>query len=335
MNYQRIYDEFIADRRAKEAALIASGEYKERHHILPRSMDGGDEVENLVYLTAFDHFMAHYYLAKAHGKKQWGAVHALLTMDHKNVGRAAMRKKIEANPEKFAAIVAEAREEYAKSQTGALNNRASQDVRTWINEKTGETVIGTWHAVSENPKADGFTTYLSGVTLTSKTGWFSTDRFESLDAIKVERERIYQDRVTKGREAAKANVGGGNSRARAVYCVELDRVFDSAADAVRDLGLSASMGVKIGEAARGTKRTAGGYRWAFPDDQASMARSEAVDTEKRFNSRSSKKVKNLSTGEIFESALIAGKSLGIKSWGNIYTACRGQKTAGGYLWAYA
>jgi len=68
--------------------------------------------------------MAHYYLAKAFGGNQWGAVHALLTMDYKNIGRAKMRKHIEANPEKFAAIVAEAREEYAKSQTGIATSLA-------------------------------------------------------------------------------------------------------------------------------------------------------------------------------------------------------------------
>jgi len=336
MDYQRIYNEFIADRRGKEANLIASGEYKEHHHIVPRSLGGTDDASNMIALTPFDHFMAHYYLAKAFGGNQWGAVHALLTMDYKNIGRAKMCKHIEANPEKFAAIVAEAREEYAKSQTGALNNRANQTVRTWINEGTGEIVVGTWHAVSENPKKDGFTSYLSGRTITSKTGWFSTDRFESLAAIKAERDRIYKERVFKGREAAKKNVGANNTKARAVYCVELDQTFDTASAAARDLGLSYSAKFKIGEAARGARRTAGGYRWAFPDDHQSMERAKSIDTSKRFTFRSGKRVKNLTTGEVFGSSASAGKALCIKSHCNIGSACRGrQKTAGGFRWAYA
>ena len=49
MNYAKIYSDFIADRRAKEADLLASGEYSENHHILPRSLGGGDEAENLIH----------------------------------------------------------------------------------------------------------------------------------------------------------------------------------------------------------------------------------------------------------------------------------------------
>ena len=73
MNYQRIYEAFIADRREREAAVIESGVYVERHHITPRSLGGGDEPENLIALTAGDHFFAHLCLAKIHGGNQWMA----------------------------------------------------------------------------------------------------------------------------------------------------------------------------------------------------------------------------------------------------------------------
>lgn len=70
MDYQRIYREFIADRKAKPQP---EG-YSERHHILPRSLGGGDEVENLIILTAEDHFFAHLLLAKTHGGGMWAPV---------------------------------------------------------------------------------------------------------------------------------------------------------------------------------------------------------------------------------------------------------------------
>lgn len=63
MNYARIYDKFIADRKAKGQPES----YSERHHILPRSLGGGDDAENLVDLTPSDHFFAHLLLAKIHG----------------------------------------------------------------------------------------------------------------------------------------------------------------------------------------------------------------------------------------------------------------------------
>lgn len=77
MNYERIYCEFIADRRAKEAALLASGVYVERHHILPKSLGGSNHPSNLIALTAGDHFFAHLCLAKWLGEEQWLSVHSM------------------------------------------------------------------------------------------------------------------------------------------------------------------------------------------------------------------------------------------------------------------
>src|SRR4051812_4622008 len=79
MDYSRIYREFIADRKQREASLTG---YIEKHHIVPRSMGGGNEPVNIVRLTAGDHFFAHLLLAKAHGGAMWYAVNALLANDH-------------------------------------------------------------------------------------------------------------------------------------------------------------------------------------------------------------------------------------------------------------
>ena len=71
MNYQHIYNQFIADRRSKEPGLKG---YTERHHILPRSLGGSDEADNLIRLTASDHLFAHALLARIHGGKMWFAL---------------------------------------------------------------------------------------------------------------------------------------------------------------------------------------------------------------------------------------------------------------------
>ncbi|QQM13967.1 homing endonuclease [Acinetobacter phage Morttis] len=54
MNYSRIYDQLIS--RAVSRNLEGYGEW---HHILPRSLGGSDERENLVFLTPREHFIAH------------------------------------------------------------------------------------------------------------------------------------------------------------------------------------------------------------------------------------------------------------------------------------
>lgn len=65
MNYQKIYNDLMSKaKRLEEERLLDKEGYYERHHILPRSMGGGDEDENLVMLTAREHFVAHLLLVR-------------------------------------------------------------------------------------------------------------------------------------------------------------------------------------------------------------------------------------------------------------------------------
>lgn len=59
MNYQAIYNNLIE--RGKSRTLEG---YCEKHHITPRCMGGNDNPENLVKLTAREHFIAHRLLTK-------------------------------------------------------------------------------------------------------------------------------------------------------------------------------------------------------------------------------------------------------------------------------
>ncbi len=59
MNYQRIYNEIIENRKKN----TYSG-YTERPHRIPRSFGGSDNHENLINLSAREHFLCHYLLMK-------------------------------------------------------------------------------------------------------------------------------------------------------------------------------------------------------------------------------------------------------------------------------
>jgi hypothetical protein len=61
MNYQKIHDAIIE--RAKTRQLEG---YKERHHIIPRCMGGTNNHENLVELTAREHYIVHKLLCAIH-----------------------------------------------------------------------------------------------------------------------------------------------------------------------------------------------------------------------------------------------------------------------------
>jgi hypothetical protein len=64
MNYCAIYDSLVAAARANPPQG-----YTEKHHIVPRCLGGGDAPENIVRLSARQHFVAHLLLAKIHGGK--------------------------------------------------------------------------------------------------------------------------------------------------------------------------------------------------------------------------------------------------------------------------
>jgi hypothetical protein len=59
MNYTKIYTQIID--RAKIRAIIG---YSEKHHIIPKCMGGNNDNENLVKLTAKEHFICHKLLCK-------------------------------------------------------------------------------------------------------------------------------------------------------------------------------------------------------------------------------------------------------------------------------
>ena len=84
MNYQRIYDEII--QRAKSRGLkkkLLVGLYFEKHHIIPRCLNGSNDKDNLVLLTAREHYLCHYLLWKIH-KENKSLFYAYYILSNKN-----------------------------------------------------------------------------------------------------------------------------------------------------------------------------------------------------------------------------------------------------------
>ena len=59
MNYQKIYNQIIE--KAKNRILEG---YKEKHHVIPKCLGGNNNKENLVELTAREHFLCHILLCE-------------------------------------------------------------------------------------------------------------------------------------------------------------------------------------------------------------------------------------------------------------------------------
>lgn len=64
MDYKGVYDRLIKRALDRQWCKSTAPCYVEKHHILPKCLGGSDDVNNLVILTAREHFVAHLLLVK-------------------------------------------------------------------------------------------------------------------------------------------------------------------------------------------------------------------------------------------------------------------------------
>lgn len=80
MNYQKIYFKIIDRNFCK-----VSGDYIEKHHIIPKCLGGSNLTENIVSLTAREHFICHWLLTKIYSENRKIAF-AFYSMCHQKRG---------------------------------------------------------------------------------------------------------------------------------------------------------------------------------------------------------------------------------------------------------
>jgi hypothetical protein len=110
MNYQRVYNQIVD--RAKQRNLEG---YKEKHHIIPKCMGGGNEKENLVELTAREHYICHRLICKIYPENSKLAFAFWAMCNLKNKGQ---QERYIPNSKTYA----EAKEISSKSRSTYLRN---------------------------------------------------------------------------------------------------------------------------------------------------------------------------------------------------------------------
>lgn len=122
--YSRLYHRIITSTQNR---TITEG-YKERHHIIPRSLGGTDSKSNLVEVTAREHFILHYLLTKfTEGSDFRKMVNAfnMMAAGSKTKARYMNSRLYDANRKHISEIM-------RVNQTGAKN---SQHGTMWIYER--------------------------------------------------------------------------------------------------------------------------------------------------------------------------------------------------------
>jgi hypothetical protein len=84
----------------------------ERHHIIPRSLGGTDDAENITFITTREHFVCHWLLIKIYsiGEEHWKMLNALRMMRAENSNQKRYSTKITSR------VYAKLKQEYALLQ---------------------------------------------------------------------------------------------------------------------------------------------------------------------------------------------------------------------------
>lgn len=83
MNYQKIYNQIIERAKSLDRKKTRTGVYYESHHIIPKCLGGNNDKDNLVLLTAREHFICHRLLCEMYpdNKKIWYAMDGMLIVN--------------------------------------------------------------------------------------------------------------------------------------------------------------------------------------------------------------------------------------------------------------
>jgi hypothetical protein len=139
MNYKRHYELLInkAKKRGKPDC------YFEKHHVLPKSLGGTDEKENIVNLTGREHYIAHWMLFRIYKcKKTAAALHSM------NQGNKHQKNRFIRSSRAYQ----ESREFLSKYFSGDNNPSKRKEVREKISKKVSGKLNGMYGKVGElNP----------------------------------------------------------------------------------------------------------------------------------------------------------------------------------------
>ena len=122
MNYSRVYNNLI--KRSKNRSVCG---YTEKHHIIPVCMGGSNNKNNIVKLTAREHFIAHILLVKIHKNK-----HSLIKAVNMMCLFSDTHKKHRSKNRLYGWLKERFSVEMSMSQLGKLN---SQHSTRWIHNK--------------------------------------------------------------------------------------------------------------------------------------------------------------------------------------------------------
>lgn len=163
MDYKRIYEQLIEKAKTH---INKREQYIEKHHIIPKSMGGSDDLNNIVELTAREHFIAHWLLYRIYPNES-SIIYAfwMMTNRFKNFSSIAYEESKIAHSynhkgfqhsDKTRKLISKKRklqgnnwngkthtvESKSKMSESAKNKNMSEDTKSSRNKKMSESALG-------------------------------------------------------------------------------------------------------------------------------------------------------------------------------------------------
>ena len=253
------YEEFINNILNTRGRFACGDEYHERHHIVPKCMDGGNEEENLIDLFAKEHFIAHRLFALENPDNE-KLVYAYTCMAF--LTNAINMERYELTPSEYE----DAKITYIELISGT-NSIWYGTHRYGVDNP----MYGKHHTEDAKKKMRQAALNRSDETL-NKLSQKATERLSIPENNPMYGRRHNDESRKKQSDKAKERFknpadhpmygvhrfGKDAPRSRPTMCLDTKVIYDSAETASRQTGIDNSA---ICKCCKGTYKTAGGYKW--------------------------------------------------------------------------
>jgi len=179
MNYQRIYNELIINRQNNP---LPKEIYTEKHHIIPKSLGGSNNKSNIVALSAREHFIAHWLLAKIYGGKMWSAFFLMCRSSSSSAKGISAKSYVYSN----------ARENFSAFISGSAHHKFNATKINFFNIKTKKKEYCTQNELRKkyNLKRSAISEIVNGRKKSYK-GWINTDKAGVEEINKLRNKKIF------------------------------------------------------------------------------------------------------------------------------------------------
>jgi len=266
MNYSQNYYGYIARVKTLNRSKTDEKDYYENHHILPRCCGGADSANNLVLLTAREHFLAHYLLTKIYKDTPFnqGVSCAFILMCKPN-------KRLPNRNHSNSRLYEAERKEYSQlvklrltgiPQTLEARKNAAMGLKhSWALRKIKNLGPTRKHY---GPLTDQLKTKISIAHIGQK---LSEDHKLKISRANMGhpptfcRPRTAEEKILIGEKVRKSRLEQG--QIRSVFCIDTGEVFRSITEAAAAKGLRSC---NIIAACKGATKTCGKLHWEYIDE---------------------------------------------------------------------